>query len=96
MDKYGCCLAFIAPFGLFLQTNNMGLFYHTMIREVREEFYQQNFDLESFLLANFERYQEKYELPELLMYLNLDKISEEENISCPTIKKKLQELVKDT
>jgi hypothetical protein len=73
----------------------MGLYYHTMIREIRAEFHNQNFELESFLLANFDRYQEKYQLPELLMYLNLDKICEEENISCPTIHQKLRELIKE-
>lgn len=73
----------------------MGLFYHTMINEVREDFKNQNFPLEAFLLANFDKYQEKYKLSTLLMYLNFHKISEEEKIDCPILDKKLSEVQKE-
>lgn len=66
-----------------------------MIKEIREDFHSQQFPLEDFLLANFDRYQKEYELPEMLMYLNFDKISEEEKTPCPIIAQKLKELIKE-
>jgi hypothetical protein len=60
----------------------MGLYYTTMIREIRQDFKRVgSFDLELFLKHYELVYKDKYKLPDLLFYLNLEKILKDENVT---------------
>jgi hypothetical protein len=45
-----------------------------------KDFAEQGENLETFLKKNYERYREEYELPALLMAVNVDKILEDNQI----------------
>jgi hypothetical protein len=66
----------------------MGLYYRTMIREIRAEFKNQDKDLETFIKDNEERFRVAYRLGDLLFYLNIMKVFAEENISSEYYKQK--------
>lgn len=70
----------------------MGVLYHTMIREISEDFGKVNsLDLEQFLKNNEGKYKEKYQLPEVLFYLNLDKVLSNHGEKSVYFSKKLKE-----
>jgi hypothetical protein len=74
----------------------MGLFYRTLIREVREQFHKQTEKtLEDFLMDNKERIQEEYNLSEMMTLLNFTEILREENIQSEKIEAKFKELVSE-
>lgn len=72
----------------------MGLFYRVMIEEIREEFnFQEELDLESFLLTKEQEYQDKYRLSKLLLFLNYTEILKEEKSNSRIIKEKFNQLM---
>lgn len=74
----------------------MGLFYRTMIREIKERFHnQKEKDLESFLLKNKNKFQAEYEQSELMLFLNFTEILKEEHIHSEKIEVMFKNLLEE-
>lgn len=59
----------------------MGLFYNTMLREIKEDFAKSQSDnLEEFLKEKEDEYKEKYNLSDLLFYLNICELLDREDV----------------
>lgn len=70
----------------------MGLFYNTMIREIKEDFVKSKFDnLEEFLKQKEYEYKEKYNLSDLLFYLNICELLNRETIKSEYFTQKFYE-----
>ena len=70
----------------------MGLFYRSMIKSIKEDFKNsKETSLENFLKNNEKKLQEKWELGDLLFYLNITELLEEENVESEYFNKKFKE-----
>lgn len=69
----------------------MGLFYKTMINEIKTELPSDREKIELFLKNKEEKYKQIYQLPEILFYLNICQLLKEIDLKSDYFDKKLKE-----